>query len=201
MKKTLFSTLQTRIDHLSQIAFQKKYLPFTMILTFVLVLSYGVFFFQWLQGFSGQPQFVGGKGAQLELVPSTNSEPTQRITFQTKVSDIQNKSIDGVQFVAILDGDIPDDIHFVPAQIDGLQPLVATISEEDGETLLKIAFLTPPPNAYTITSPTLVLGTLEFTRPDSGKVEVEFNPYLAKMPENKTASNFLETPKTLTLKY
>ena len=201
MKKTFTSILQDRIDHISKIAFEKKHLPFTILLTTVLVISYGIFFFQWLGGFSKQPAFVGGEGAELEMIPSANEEPTQRITFQTKVADIQNKSIDGVQFVAVLDGDVPEDIHFVPAQIEGLEPLITTITEEGGQKLLKIAFLTPPPNAFTINSPTIVLGTLEFTRPDSGKVEVEFNPYLAKMPENKTSKNFLETPKTLTLKY
>jgi hypothetical protein len=76
-EKTLFS-LQTRIEHLSQIHAQKYLL--TMILT-CLVLSYGVFFFQWLQGFSGQPQFVGGKGAS-GLVPQILNITN---CFQTKV--------------------------------------------------------------------------------------------------------------------
>ncbi len=196
-----FRKIQTKIDELSKTAFHPKYLPFTIGLTGLLVVFYGFFFFQWLNDMSA-PRSVGGRVAELELIQTTPaSETNQQITFQAQVGDIQNRTVHGIQFVAVIKGEVPADIRFTPSPIDGLQPLVATISQEGSDSVLKVVFVTILPNPYTVTSPTIDLGKLEFTRPEKGELTLEFNPYLAKMVEKQTAVNFMASPRPLTLKY
>lgn len=191
--------IQKKINRLSEQAFLPKYLPITIGVTVLLVGFYGLIFFQWMTGFS-EP-FVE-REATLEIQQTTSPEDSQQqLQFTTNVEQSLHRNITGVQLVAIIEGDVPDDIRFVPAEIDGLQPLIATIEQEGKDHVLKVVFLTVPPSTYQINTPAITLGTLEFTRPEHGKVQLRFNPHLAKIIEDSTLKNILTTPRLMTYSF
>lgn len=134
--------------------------------------------------------------AVLSLTPPSttfvaNSEHSVELKVNMGVAQI---NIDGIQFIAELTGDIPNDIEFEPANIPGLNPIATTLIDTSAGKKLTVAFVTTPPTPFTATNQDILVGKLTFTAPSSGSMAISFDPTASKILQNATSDDVLRTP-------
>lgn len=200
-KISLLQRLNNKLESLSNLAFSKKVFPFTLVLIFILFITYAMIFYTWF--FSPVPLLSGpSTGARVVLTQlNTNTSEKSSIGVAVNLDDIQGTAINGLQVIAQLQGTVPDDIIFTPKTVDGLEPIVTTIDHSGGTPTLKIAFLKPLTKEYVVNQPFLEIGALTFTKPTTGTLTISFSPTLNKVLEKDSLENVMVQPEDVSYSF
>ncbi len=134
--------------------------------------------------------------AVLTISPeSTSFSPGSEQTLILKINmGVEQINIDGIQYIADISGTIPTNLSFTQATIPGLNPVTTSLIDTATGKKLSVAYITTPPSVYSANNTDLVVGTLQFTVPESGSMTLTFNPTLSKILQNQTKSDVLRTP-------
>ena len=156
----------------------KKYLPLFIFLTiFAIGVLIATLLSQQNQDIRQQASTPSG-GAQIQINTLTYYPPGEQSIVQVGFNT-GSYHIDGVQLVFTLSGTIPQDFTFTkdPSLTD-----FETIITTPSPSTYQIAFVTSDPNTpYTTSSSWYTLGTFTFTNPNSGTLNLTFNPDLTKI--------------------
>lgn len=131
---------------------------------------------------------------------SSNVTPGGNHIIELKVNT-QSAPVDGVQIVAYLDGDIPSDISIEGAAVDGLTPLIASVTQDGAKHKLTLVMLTSNPQTPYINETPTTIGTLSFTAPDQGRLEITLDKKLTKITAHGEAENVIDTPRSVTYQF
>jgi len=142
--------------------------------------------------------------ATLVLTPgSQNITPGENKVLEVRVnSGISNGKIDGIQFIADIQGTIPPDLQFNPVPPAGMEVLFPDSSNGlvENSTGLELQYVavTKDPLVPTVaaSSNSILIGTFSFTAPTSGSFSVTFSPELSRIAENSSAKDILRYPET-----
>lgn len=142
--------------------------------------------------------------ATLVLTPgSQNITPGENKVIEVRVnSGISNGKIDGIQFIADIQGTIPPDLQFNPVAPAGMEVLFPDSSNPlvENSTGLELQYVavTKDPLVPTVaaSSNSILVGTFSFTAPSSGSFSVTFSPELSRIAENSSAKDILRYPET-----
>lgn len=119
-------------------------------------------------------------------VVSPDDPNLQEITLSATTTNTQ---VDGFQMIIDITGQV-DNLQFIPKPIEGLNPLINTLEQQDnGYTHSFLTLTQNPTNPYSTTSQAVVLGTYRFTPPQSGALEFVFNPTMTKITTYGTGAN------------
>ena len=195
----LWHKIDSKLGKVSNLAFDQRFFPFTMILVLILLSAYMYLFYIWFFPpsipLSSNPK-SGAHVILTQVQEKSDLSGQASIGVSIDTSQILSSDVNGLQVVAEVSGRVPEDITFVPKQIPGLETVIATFDHVDDQLVLKIGFLTPPGGKYIVENSRLDLGSMTFTKPDSGTINFDFSPTLNKILEPKTLNNLLVLPES-----
>jgi len=125
--------------------------------------------------------------------PTGKNIPTNQLaTISIQVSGLGQTQIDGIQVQVILSGTVPTDLTLQAATVPGLTTIIQSVTANSNTTTVNLVFVSSNPlTPYTSTGAKILLGTLQFTSPESGTVSVAVNPTVTKILENGTGKNIV----------
>lgn len=184
----------SKFAQLRTMAFEKKYLPFSLsvVLLLIVLVFYGTtaFFKQpapplatsGIQAMSNEVVFQGQQAVELTLqVPQ----------------EYQQMETNGIQLVAKITTDSQETLRFVPANIEGLTVLLNEIEKNDDGGIFRLGFGSAFPEFYTLKDQELTVGHFILPTDSSGTFTIEFIPSLSKIM-SKDEQNMLIAPETYT---
>lgn len=128
---------------------------------------------------------------------STTFTPGEHVSLDIMATNLDATQIDAFQVFLNVFGQMPSDLSFEPAQIEGMYPAgffdegsqqtVFMTSDENGATISFIQIGSVQGQniiPYTPTGNSVKLGTILFTAPDSGEITFEFQDQTKVQPHN-----------------
>lgn len=179
---------------------QSKTLSLFWILIITGILGISLVAVQKIQDFRSKASNTKGV-ASIILSPATSTlTPGQTVTVQLTAS-ILDRSVDGFQIVAQLQGQVPTNLTFTPNTPSGLQLVKNTFIfplNVPSTKTLTLAYVTQDPTHPFSASGLVNLGSFQFTVPESGSMFIQFNPQSTKIVQTKTVEDILATPPGVT---
>jgi|GEM_PF-2211205 len=129
------------------------------------------------------------------LVPNTTA------TLHLKAQNLDQSALNGLQVVLDLNfsAAVPSDVQFSQTTITGMQAAGTNISAAIGGKHLTVGFLTSNPSLPISLSGDQALGTITFTVPASGELNVSFDDVLTRVIQNSSGTDIAKTSQNQTL--
>lgn len=147
---------------------------------------------------------IGDALLNIQVPPGNLAGNTSHLVEMTVRMRTGQKNIDGIQVVANITGDVPDDLQFLPAQIPGLSivnPTQIITDTANGKKLTLVLITASPSSPFQLTSNSLSLGNFSFTSPANGSFTITFDQTFTKINENVVGTDLLMTVQPLTLAF
>lgn len=134
---------------------------------------------------------TGGGIVDILITTDTSLNPGQSVTLKLKAEHFNQSALNGLQVVAdfTFTGTVPSDLSFNQATIPGLQTAGTTTTAITNGKRLIVGFITSSPTEPVTLEGNYELGTITFTVPTTGQINIVFNNQLTKVIQNNTGTN------------
>lgn len=141
-----------------------------------------------------------GGSAQVLLAPGTGTisgSGTQQVTVSLSLSSTP-VDLSQIALSVAFAGQIPQDLQFEPSKLENLTPADTAFQNTTNGRVLKVIFKPVAQSAYKATTGRITLGTLSFTKPSTGQLNLTFDIGESKVVVQQSGVDILSPPKLVT---
>lgn len=137
--------------------------------------------------------------AQISLSPAAGTfegGSAQEIAFNLNLTTTP-VTLSAIELSVAFSGEVPTDLSFQPELLQNFQPANTSVTDSEAGKTLKIIFQPVSTQGFSATTNKISLGTLKFTTPQTGEVNLRFNASESKVVLQQSNVDILRPPSLI----